>query len=88
MFRNLTLNSIFWLFLGVGLIGSGGYVFYKLRMPSFMAGLVFLGLGSILCGITNGFTDYSRNGRLFWKIGAISLMIGLLLTGFSLFKFA
>ena len=87
MFRNLTLNSVFWLLLGVGLIGGGGYVFYKLRTLSFTTGLVSLGLGSVLCGLTNGFTDYSRNGRLFWKVGAIFLIIGLLLTAFGLYNF-
>jgi hypothetical protein len=86
MFSNLTLNSIFWLFLGVLLIAFGGYVLIYMRMYPFTAGLVFLGLGSAFCGITNGFTDYTPMGRLLWKLGIPILLLGLLLTGYSLIK--
>ncbi len=77
MLRNLTLNSIFWLFLGVLLTIYGGYVVYRFRIYPFGAGLIFTGLGGILCGVTNGFTDYTPLGRLFWKIGIIALLLGL-----------
>ncbi|MGI8554914.1 MAG: hypothetical protein ACR2LT_00945 [Pyrinomonadaceae bacterium] len=87
MFRNLTLTSIFWLALGLGLFVCGGYFGYGRRMYPFALGLFFLGSGSVLCGITNGFTDYSRNGRLLWKIGAVVLLLGILLTGYGGYRF-
>lgn len=87
MFSNLTLNSYFWIFLGLLLFGGGGYIGYYWRMYPFAMGLVFLGIGAVLCGITNGFADYSATGRLLWKIGIPILLVGLLLTGYSVFKF-
>jgi hypothetical protein len=87
MFNNLTLNSIFWLVLGIALAGYGAYVGYYWRTYPLSAGLVFLGLGGVFCGITNGFTDYSPMGRLLWKIGLPSLLLGLLLVGYSMLRF-
>jgi hypothetical protein len=88
MFSNLTLNSIFWLVLGLLLFAAGGYyVGYRWRMYPFAAGLCFLGIGSILCGITNGFTDYSPAGRLLWKIGIPTLLLGLLLSIYGITRF-
>ena len=87
MFRDLTLNSIFWLFLGALLLFAGGYVGYSWRMYPFAAGLVFLGTGGVFCGVTNGFTDQTPTARLLWKIGILALLLGLLLTGYSMLKF-
>ena len=87
MFSNLTFNSIFWLVLGLLLVLYGGYVGYRMRMYPFAAGLVFLGTGSIFCGLTNGFTDYSPMGRILWKIGIPTLLLGLLLSGYGVLRF-
>ena len=87
MLSNLTLNSIFWLFFGLILMIGGGFVGYSWRTYSFALGLLFLGIGSALCGITNGFTDYSPRGRLFWKIGIITILMGLGMTIFYLSRF-
>lgn len=87
MFSNLTLNSVFWIGLGVILVGFGIYNQYYYGQAVYAAGLTSLGLGSAACGVTNGFTDYSRNGRLLWRIGAALLVIGLLLTGYAVSRF-
>ena len=87
MFSNLTLNSIFWLFFGLLLMLCGAYVAYRLRMYPFAFGLASLGIGSILCGITNGFTDYSPRGRLFWRTGIVAILMGLALTIYYIIKF-
>ena len=88
MFSNLTLNSIFWLILGVLLFAAGSYYLgYRMRMYPFAAGVCFLGIGSILLGITNGFTDYTPAGRLLWKIGVPTLLIGLALSIYYVLKF-
>ena len=92
MFGNITLTSIFWILLGLCLVAGGAYLGYTKRtyifysLP-FILGLIFLGLGSILCGITNGFTDYSRNGRLLWKFGAFFLLAGLGLVVYGGYRF-
>jgi len=77
MLRNLTLVSIFWIFLGLVLAATGGYYAYKWRMYQFGVELGVLSIGVILCGMTNGFTDYSPTGRLFSKIGIISIFFKL-----------
>ena len=87
MFSNLTFNSVFVLFLGLLLMASGVYVFVSWRTYSFAAGLIFLGLGSFLWGWTDGFSDYSPKGVLFWKVGVVSLLTGLLLAGHYVYKF-
>ena len=87
MFSNLTLGSYFYIFLGLLLFGGGGYVGHYWRMYALALGLVFLGIGSVLCGITNGFADYSATGRLLWKIGIPTLLIGLLFTGYGVKNF-
>jgi energy-converting hydrogenase Eha subunit C len=88
MLRNLTLTSIFWIFLGLVLAATGGYYYaYKWRMYQFGVELGVLSIGVILCGMTNGFTDYSPTGRLFSKIGTISFLIGLPLVIYRIYKF-
>lgn len=87
MLNNLTLNSIFWLFVSLVLVAFGAYVGRSWRMYPFAAGLIFLGAGSFLCGLTNGFTDYSHNGRLFCKIGGLLLAVGSLLSIYGVLKF-
>ncbi len=86
MLRNLTLNSIFWLFLGVVMAGYGGYILYRFRMYPYGTGLFFTGVGGILCGVTNGFTDYTQRGRLFWKVGIIALLLGVPLVIYNIYK--
>lgn len=86
MLRDLTPTSYFWIFLGLLLLGYGGYNGYYLRNYPFAVGLSFLGIGSILCGVTNGFADYSPMGRLLFKIGIPILLLGLLATGYSVLK--
>ena len=88
MLRNLTLTSIFWIFLGLVLAATGGYYYaYKWRMYQFGVELGVLSIGVILCGMTNGFTDYSPRGRLFWKIGIVAILMGLGLTMYYLVRF-
>ena len=87
MLSNLTLNSIFWIVLGLGLIGGGAFFAYSKHMYPFAGGVFFLGLGSVLCGLTNGFTDYSRNGRLLWKFGAFFLFIGIVLAVYGGYQY-
>lgn len=87
MFRDLTPNSIFWLALGVLLLGGSVYYGYLWKMYPLGLGLVCLAFGSISCGLTNGFNDYSPTGKLLWKLGLPALLLGLLLVGYSLSKF-
>jgi hypothetical protein len=87
MLRNLTFNSIIWIALGLGFFFFGAYLTYKWRFTGFrlipMAmGIIFIGVGMTLCGMTNGFTDHTPLGRKFKKIGAFLLIVGFPLVGY------
>jgi len=87
MFYNLPFNSILVLVIGALLLAAGGYVGITWRMYYFAVGLILLGLGSALCGLTNGFSNHSPNGRLLRKIGSLAFLIGLPLVFYSLYRF-
>ena len=87
MFRNLTLNSVVWMLLGLGFTFFGAYLTYKWRFYGFRLlpmpiGITFIGIAMILCGVTNGFTDHSPLGRKFKKIGAFLFIVGIPLVGY------
>lgn len=81
LIRNLTLTSIFWIILGLGFTLGGTYLTYKWRMfwmqLPMTVGFMMVGVGMILCGITNGFTDHTPLGRKLKKIGAFLLIVGV-----------
>lgn len=96
MFQNLTFNSILWMVIGLGLFGWGLFNIWGFRhnpsalaslyvFPS-VAGFVLLGLAAILCGYTNGLTDYSRRGQTIKKIVVFLAIAGLPLAGFAIWR--
>ncbi len=87
MFYNLSFNSVLLLILGLLLLAGGGYVGVNWRMYHFAIGLILVGIGSLLCVLTNGFSDYSPRGRLLRKIGSLAFLIGLPLVFYNLYRF-
>lgn len=89
IFNSLTLTSICWLALGALGIFVGLYWLYRWRLaymyPTF--GLIALGGGGIVCGLTNGFTDQSPFGRKLSKFGLLFLIIGILMIGYYAYRF-
>ena len=87
--NSLTATSVSWLLLGAFGVLAGALMFYKWRFgflyPS--AGLISLGAGGILCGLTNGFTDQSPTGRIISKFGLLALLAGVLLIGYYAYRF-
>lgn len=86
MFGSLTFNSIFLMFLGLFLIAAGVYFAVIRRMYPLAVGLISLGSGVFLWGWTDGFTDFSPKGLLFWKLGVLALLTGTLLIGYHFFR--
>lgn len=86
LIKELTFTSLAWVFLGVLLFAGAAHYGYRMRDYSFGFGLFCLGLGSLFCGLTNGFTDYSPTGRMMWRLGVPILGIGLLLTIYGLYN--
>lgn len=83
---SLTPTSMMWIALGAGIMLFGAYVGKSWRMYAFAVGLLLLGIGGVLCGLTNGFTDYSPSGRIIKKFGLLALGGGLLLSVYYIFR--
>lgn len=81
MLHRLTLNSILLILIAMFLIAYGAWSFYKIRDYTWTTGLVCLGIGNGLFGITNGFSDLSPRGRVFMKIGVVAFVFGILIVG-------
>ncbi len=84
MFNNLTFTSILLIVIGFLLLAYGGWYFYRFRDYTWAAGMISLGIGNGLFGVTNGFTDLSPKGRIFIKVGVTALIVGVLVTGYVL----
>jgi hypothetical protein len=85
MFRNLTLNSILIIIIGLGLISlavwsglTGG------RIQG--AGLFLTGLGTVFLGLTNGFVDMTPQGRFLFRVAVVAFLIGIPISLYYLFR--
>lgn len=94
MFRNLTLNSIIWIALGIFCFAISTYLGWEYRrairfMFPLPTGLTLTGIVMILAGLTNGFTDHTPLGRKLIKVAVLLAIPGLLLLvyGFWIFPF-
>lgn len=84
MFRNLTLNSILIIIIGLGLISLA--VWSALNGGRIQgAGLFLTGLGTILLGFTNGFVDMTPQGRFLFRVGVVAFLIGIPISLYYLF---
>ena len=85
MFNNLTFNSVMWILIGVGLFAASIVEVRMMRIYAMAIGMIFLGIGCILCGITNGFTLYTPAGHLMRKAGVLSFLIGIIPTAYYVY---
>lgn len=82
-----SLNAILMFGLGVALFAIGAYVAFIPYLRLMAIGLVLTGIGCIFCGITDGFTDPTPRGILFRRLGAGAMIIGILIAGYTAFRF-
>ena len=80
----LNLNTLILLISGLLLMAWGGWTFYRYRDYIFGGGIFCIGVGNLLFGLTQGFTDTSPRGRLFFKVAMFAYLFGLLSTGYSM----
>ncbi len=77
-----------WLAVGSGIaaIGWGGWslLFYLFDISGY--GFVFLGLGLIIFGITDGFNDQSPRGRMLFKVGILIFIVAVLALSYYFFR--
>lgn len=81
-----TFNSILMILIGVGLIAFGVWLAMTPYTRMFAAGFFSTGVGNILFGITNGFTDMTPTGRNLFRIALIAYFIGIPLIGYFLYR--
>ena len=86
MFRNLTLNSILMIIIGLGLISLAIWsVLTGARIQG--AGLFLTGLGTVFLGLTNGFVDMTPQGRFLFRVAVVAFLIGIPISLYYLFLF-
>ena len=73
----LNLNSILVILIGIGCLIGGVVVGLRPGLLVFGAGLFFTGIGNVLFGLTDGFSDPSPNGRFLFRIGTIAYLAGV-----------
>jgi hypothetical protein len=56
---------------------AGGLALLQGHYSMLGVGSFFVGVGSLLFGMTHGFSDISSRGRLLFRIGTIAYLVGL-----------
>ena len=80
----LNFNAIFLILTGLFLILWGGWRVYRFRDLVFGGSLSMIGVGILAFGLTNGFADQTPRGRMLFKFGVFSFIIGILAFGYSM----
>ncbi|MCB1024283.1 MAG: hypothetical protein KDB79_07830 [Acidobacteria bacterium] len=82
--RYLNFNTIVLSLVGLLMIAKGLFNLILFRDYIFAGGISMLGAGFIIFGITNGFADPTPRGRLLFRIAIPALLIGGVLTLYSM----
>lgn len=82
---NYSLNAFLMLGMGAVMLVVSVYLILSPGTRVLAAGLFITGAGCLLCGITDGFSDYTPRGMAFRKLGFSAFLIGLLLLVYSAF---
>ena len=82
----ITFNSVLMIFIGLSLMTFGGWLSIHPGSRVDGAGFFFTGIGNILFGITNGFTDMTSTGRLLYRLALVAYLIGIPVIAYFLFK--
>ncbi len=80
----LTVNSVLMIIIGLGLIVFGGWFSTYVGFRLFGAGFFFTGIGNVLFGMTNGFTDMTSPGRLLYRLALVAYLAGVPIIGYYL----
>lgn len=71
------LNSILIILIGTACIVGGVAMSIRPGGAKFGAGLFLTGVGNLLLGMTNGFSNPTPTGRILFRIGATAYIIGV-----------
>jgi hypothetical protein len=80
----ITFNALLMILIGFALMAFGGWL--AIRQGSRIHGVGFFatGIGNILFGITNGFTNMTPTGRLIYRLALVAYLVGLPLIAYYL----
>jgi hypothetical protein len=84
----LNLNSILVILIGIGSVIVGGVLGLLPAYRILGVGLFAMGIGTILFGATNGFSDPSPTGRLLFRIALIAYFIGTPIVAYEVYGLA
>lgn len=63
----------------------GGYLALNSWSRFFAVGFFFTGIGNILFGLTNGFTDMTPVGHKLYRLALLAYVIGVPIIGYFLY---
>ncbi len=73
----ITFNSVLMILIGLGLIAFGLWLVTKSGNRLYGVGFLSTGIGNVLLGVTNGFTNMTPVGRKLYRIALIAFIIGI-----------
>lgn len=83
MREKLNFTSIFLMVIGLLFVLWSIWGTYQIRsVDKSNIGMFSLGMGLLLFGFTNGFSDMTTQGRFLSKFGMFALIVGLLIYGY------
>ena len=81
-----TFNSIIMIFIGLTLMAFSVYLALYSWSRFFAVGFFFTGVGNILFGATNGFTDMSPMGQKLYRLALLAYIIGVPVIAYFLYR--
>lgn len=84
----LSLNS--WLVTAIGLVLIAGSTYHAVFFYDrvFSVGLLALGVGMLILGLTEGFTDPTPRGKFLYRVAIVSFIIGIPIVGYGAIQMA
>ena len=81
-----TFNSILMIFVGLALIAFGVWLALSPAGRFHAIGFLLTGIGNILFGATNGFTDMTPIGQKLYRLALLAYAGGIPLIGYFLYR--
>jgi hypothetical protein len=81
-----TFNSVVMILIGLALIAAGIFVALLPANRFHSVGFLFTGIGNMLFGVTNGFTNMSPTGLKLYRLALAAYIFGIPIVVHFLYK--
>jgi hypothetical protein len=81
---NLNLNAVLMILVGVVFIGVGAVLASQYLYRLMGVGLFIIGIGNLLFGLTDGFSDTSPRGQVLFKLALGAYLVGVPIVGYRI----